>query len=118
MFSQKAVLAGLHEVLPHHQAIKILQAIEAHSSTENGDIRTFLNNLAARAFQLDVLPDTHGTISEQQLVKVLNVSPSFFRTARLNHAATPHATKQGNRYRYNLIDVAEWQLKRHKVSKI
>lgn len=76
------------------------------------DIQPYMNSLYMKAIELGVKPAANGTISEQQAVKLLGKSKSFFRVARNYKRLTPASILVENGYRYTLYDLAEYLAKR------
>ena len=81
-------------------------------SEKSVDIQPYMNSLYVKAIELGVKPAANGTISEQQAVKLLGKSKSFFRVARNYKRLTPASILVENRYRYTLYDLAEYLAKR------
>lgn len=76
------------------------------------DTQPYMNSLYMKAIELGVKPAANGTISEQQAVKLLGKSKSFFRVARNYKRLTPASILVENGYRYTLYDLAEYLAKR------
>jgi len=98
--------------IPRHNAREIIERSMLVMSEKSVDIQPYMNSLYVKAIELGVKPAANGTISEQQAVKLLGKSKSFFRVARNYKRLTPASILVENGYRYTLYDLAEYLAKR------